>query len=62
MTLSVEVLPEDAYSIKFNIIKDLINDSNDIIDNIPKSFEEDVSKYWTKVNNKMFSKNKNNNN
>lgn len=34
-----------------NIIKDLINDSNDIINNIPKSFEEEMSKYWTKVNN-----------
>lgn len=31
-------------------IKDLINDSNDIINNIPKSFEDEVSEYWTKVN------------
>ena len=31
-------------------IKDLINDSNSILDDIPKSFEDDVSKYWNKVN------------
>ena len=33
-----------------NTIKDLINDSNDMIDRIPKSFQEDVSKYWNNVN------------
>lgn len=47
---------EDVIKIENNskltdIIKDLINDSNDIINNIPKSFEDEVSKYWTKVNN-----------
>ena len=47
---------EDVIKIENNskltdIIKDLINDSNDIIDNIPNSFEEDMSKYWSKVNN-----------
>ncbi|MBE6486989.1 MAG: hypothetical protein E7Z85_09145 [Methanosphaera stadtmanae] len=30
-------------------IKDLINDANSIIDKIPNSFEDDVSKYWNKV-------------
>lgn len=33
-----------------NVIKDLINDSNDIISNMPKSFGDEVSKYWAKVN------------
>ena len=46
---------EEAIKIENNskitdIIKDLINDSNDIINNIPKSFEDKVSEYWTKVN------------
>lgn len=46
---------EDVIKIENNskitdIIKDLINDSNDIINNIPKSFGDEVSKYWTKVN------------
>lgn len=31
-------------------IKNLINDSNDIINNMPKSFQDDVSKYWNNVN------------
>ena len=33
-----------------NTIKNLINDSNDIINNIPGSFEDKLSEYWTKVN------------
>lgn len=33
-----------------DIIRDLINDSNDIIYNIPTNFEDKVSEYWTKVN------------
>lgn len=46
---------EDVIKIENNskitgTIKDLINDSNDIINNIPKSFEDKVSGYWTKVN------------
>lgn len=47
---------EDVIKIENNskvteIIKELINDSKDIINNIPKSFEDKVSEYWTKVNN-----------
>ncbi|WP_406534217.1 AAA family ATPase [Methanobrevibacter sp.] len=31
-------------------VKDLINDANAILNEIPNSFQEDVSKYWNKVN------------
>ena len=56
--LAIELLSklrDDAVKIENNsklsdTIKNLINDSNAIIDQIPKSFDDDVSKYWNKVN------------
>lgn len=33
-----------------DLIRNLINDTNDIIKNIPTNFEDKVSEYWTKVN------------